>query len=462
MYLTLPNRVNQLPKTLPTVPGQSLIDNWQAVYNDIMDQSGDYHPGVAWQELIKRVLGICQIVTQQPISSHLQSQYYFYAASIRYMLNYPKRQATEGNIQKFTKKINPHLAEIYKTIQSFSANAEVQRSKKQWDDKHYTVYYDPNNADYQYFLVSPMLLAVPTLRSYVKLVFPITVIGGQMRIIFSSYYVLKVEFYQDQSYPGTKEHNILYGATSFYPPAAATIIKRRVIFKMFPGLTLFEFINRYFLHSAAVFSTEHIVNIFLAMALALQTVHQQGYIHADIKTDNIILNVTSDINGSIEIMAYIIDADNMHAIGERKKQKFIGNSDSAPELLGKLGPYFTMQTSIDIYALGKCFEQLVNCLNRSSLIYGSLKTLTTKMIYPEAADRYALDVVISKLKEILQSITSLPNYRTPKFPVNYKHFNLPTLKDMTYFPSPPSSSVTPSTPLLSHSQHEPDGCCVIL
>ncbi len=417
------NDINSLHKYLPVKSGHDVSPTWVAAINSLRYAWDRIYKKIVRENMedekavkkIKKVIDVLDLYARSGQPSY--KQYYFLAASIRYQAGYSKREITVINVNNFIDQLKNDWMGIHQSI-DLSQSASC-RQKIIISDKHYTIYHDPQHPLYQYFLVSPLLLAKPTGRAYVKMVVPLIVYTDGMLIKLSDPYALKVEFYEADHYPGMEEHKLLYGYTTFNRSSATKyeVIKRRAIFKIFPGMTCKRIIETYMDDPNVPFSWRDVFTIFIAIAKALQAIHAKGYLHLDIKPANIILNNLQQSDGHRTFVAYIIDADNMHRIGETKKQTYIGTFDyNAPEL----NPFYmgTLQTHLDIYALGKIFIEIVECMRKKHLACSSvlpriekihLNKLLSAMTAENPNGRCNLKETLSQLQNLLAKVTGQPS-----------------------------------------------------
>lgn len=215
-----------------------------------------------------------------------------------------------------------------------------------------------------YYVITPLVLSRPSSRSVVKIIIPIIDRTGGVELLFSKPQALKIIY--STRYKGTKESlQLLYGPqVEMFERAPSEeqdyYAKRYVVMPILPGMTIAQF-HQNFINNLLDGEEElgvnfvHIVEIMRAMAKDLGRIHQNGWVHCDIKPNNMLLTRFAN-----SFKVAIIDDDDMKKSSDysASKQVFGAPYYHAPEVL-KTGSAKNASYASDVYALGITFVELL-------------------------------------------------------------------------------------------------------
>lgn len=190
------------------------------------------------------------------------------------------------------------------------------------------------------------------------------------------------------------------------------LLTRKVSYKIVAleqGKDLFDLLH----HNANPLSSIQKIQIAIKICQALRHIHELGVIHADIKPDNILVNITeNDIEIAILDFGFsiILPKDQMVIKNEPKgTHGFI-----APEIYNKDAPKTSLcefSFASDIYALGMMFKNH----------FGFTGSLFDEMTHDDRERRPSLDTIeaaLTKFLELKQKPAQLPTRRPlPSTPV---------------------------------------------
>lgn len=137
--------------------------------------------------------------------------------------------------------------------------------------------------------------------------------------------------------------------------------KKYIVMPIFPGVTILEFIDLYVPNvldpkfRALEMPLAHQIGIMLASTTALLRIHEQSWVHNDVKYNNMLITTTA-----AGFHVSIIDADDMLKEGQSiPRNAPIGTEYYfSPELINRAF-FFQASYATDVYALGISFIELL-------------------------------------------------------------------------------------------------------
>ena len=256
-----------------------------------------------------------------------------------------------------------------------------------------------------YYVITPLVLSRPSSRSVVKIIIPIIERTGGVELLFSKPQALKIIY--STNCKGTEESlQLLYGPrVKVFDRVSYGVqdykTKRYIVMPILPGITIAQF-HQNFINNLLDGEEElgvdfvHIVEIMLAMAKDLGRIHQNGWVHCDIKPNNMLLTRFS--NG---FKVAIIDDDDMKKSSdcESRTHVFGARYYHAPEIL-QAGSAKNASYASDVYALGITFvELLVSNIDEESV----------KQKIPSWLNPTRKDILIRQLNIWKNLYANLPN-----------------------------------------------------
>lgn len=145
-------------------------------------------------------------------------------------------------------------------------------------------------------------------------------------------------------------------------------------------------------------SAQRCASVLVGVCKGLQFIHGQGFLHNDIKLDNIVLGITRNR----ELKPYIIDfgkarridCGKMYTLSESERQEFkVEHSHIAPDLRDGL---VAQSVATDVYSCGRVIKQCNSIVIRSI----KLKEFNRTILSYHSNDRPQLDNICNVLKEI--------------------------------------------------------------
>lgn len=289
-----------------------------------------------------------------------------------YHLKYDTVYFSDASLEALRRKCSlleskEKLCSLYHAAKKMAYGEKL--SRKRSDENFFSIL----KTELGYYAITPLILSNPSARSVVKIIIPIIEKAGRVMLLFSKPQALKI-IYSTQC-KGTEESlQLLYGAqVKVFDRVSSGIqecqAKRYIVMPILPGITVTQF-YRNFINNIIKGERElgvsfvHIVEIMLAMAKDLWRIHQKGWVHSDIKSNNMLLTRSEN-----SFKVAIIDDDDMKKIGDcrGRTKNFGAHFYHAPEISGTNSVKNASYAS-DVYALGITFvELLVSNMNEESI-----------------------------------------------------------------------------------------------
>ena len=224
------------------------------------------------------------------------------------------------------------------------------------------------------YVITSVIIAPPTGRSIVKIIVPLIEIGSGLLLQFSKPKLLKIIYDLNIPIDNLEAIRLLYGyGVHVFSRAGETqkqnlkpyFEKKYIVMPILPGTLLTYFcytlISNYYFDTA-ITSTGlcllTIVDILLAMAIELNRLHKSGWVHNDIKPENMQIS-KGPCQGS-DFKITIFDADDMIAINS---SQYINTNHGTPTYMAPelREANFTNRFTNDIYSLGISFIEIILC-----------------------------------------------------------------------------------------------------
>jgi len=227
----------------------------------------------------------------------------------------------------------------------------------------------------KFYLVTPLLLSIPTNRSIIKILVPIDFYSTNAILKFSNLFALKVnpESFIAEETAFKEIGELMYGEQEYDHVIVQKhdddSKKSKQIFPVLKGITLDQFLQDF---SKKLSLYERVI-ICLKITEKLIEIHAKNIVHADLKPTNIIINFSNthlpsnynklfhflrpqaiyEINYDISI----IDNDNAQHEGTGATRKSLGTLNwVAPEIERLRDPQIIqVKKSMDIFSLGLIF-----------------------------------------------------------------------------------------------------------
>ena len=146
-----------------------------------------------------------------------------------------------------------------------------------------------------------------------------------------------------------------------------------------------------------IITSPECLDIFVEICYALKHVHSRGFLHNDIKANNVVLERRADSDRCTPIL---IDFGKSRkasvyfppASANRKRAHEHGKSYLAPEVL----KYRQYSTSSDVYSLGRMLKAVSKIMG----FYHSLRVVVKSATMEAPSDRAELDQILNTLADI--------------------------------------------------------------
>lgn len=268
----------------------------------------------------------------------------------KYHMHYVTRQFNEKSLTVYRTFIERHREKMLSVYYAaFTEGMSFKYSRKQPGNGLASMLITPKVI----YLITPLIIARPTLRSVVKIIVPILKQDENIIVKFSEPRGLKVIYSTSVGGLGADALSLLYGDDIEIITDKSTF-KRYFIMPIFSGVALDGFYTHYvapLLNGAVEMqcSLLQLLTIMRAIAQDLQRIHRANWVHFDIKPNNIFLEHCA----SDKYRARIIDADDMRKQGTLLSGQLGTLTFSAVEVLNNRE--ITANFSADIYSLGRTF-----------------------------------------------------------------------------------------------------------